>query len=121
MLTYAEALRVMRSGGRAAGPAAALMGIRQHTSAYVSIRQHTAPLQLQAPLQLRCQYLYFLYYSAYVSIRQHTSAYVSMRQHTSAYVSIRQHTSAYVALRLPRLLMASAWHAAPHLSVCVLL
>ncbi len=36
--------------------------------------------------------------SAYVSIRQHTSAYayVSIRQHTSAYVSIRQHTSAYV-------------------------
>jgi hypothetical protein len=29
-------------------------------------------------------------YTAYVSIRQHTSAYVSIRQHTSAYVSIRQ-------------------------------
>jgi hypothetical protein len=37
--------------------------IRQHTSAYVSIRQHT---------------------SEYVSIRQHTSEYVSIRQHTSA-------------------------------------
>ncbi len=49
--------------------------------------------------------------SAYVSIRQHTSAYVSIpavglgasaeatRQHTSAYVSIRQHTSAYVSMR----------------------
>ncbi len=37
---------------------------RQHTSAYVSIRQHT------------------------VSIRQHTSALFSIRQHTSAYVSI---------------------------------
>jgi hypothetical protein len=36
--------------------------IRQHTSAYVSIRD--------------------------VSIRQHASAYVSKRQHTSAYVSI---------------------------------
>jgi hypothetical protein len=49
--------------------------------------------------------------SAYVSIRQYTSAYVSeqreravrgsayvsIRQHTSAYVSIRQHTSAYVS------------------------
>jgi hypothetical protein len=34
--------------------------------------------------------------SAYVSIRQ---AYVSIRQHTSAYVSIRQHTSAYVSIR----------------------
>ncbi len=54
--------------------------------------------------------------SAYVSIRQHTSAYVSIclpllycpvtdtlfsiRQHTSAYVSIRQHTSAYVSIRM---------------------
>jgi len=56
--------------------------------------------------------------SAYVSIRQHrcysavhmprlplhclrqnTSAYVSIRQHTSTYVSIRQHTSAYVSIR----------------------
>ncbi len=34
-----------------------------------------------------------------VSIRQHTSAYVSIRQHTSAYVSIRQHTSAYLSIR----------------------
>ncbi len=67
---------------------------QQHTSAYVSIRQHT---------------------SAYVSIRQHTSAYVkcesavgrstlnSIRQHTSAYVSIRQHTSAYVSIRQMRI------------------
>jgi len=32
--------------------------------------------------------------SAYVSIRQHTSAYVRMDcQHASAYVNIRQHTS----------------------------
>jgi hypothetical protein len=70
----------------------AYVGIRQHTSAhvsiaYASIRQHT---------------------SAYVSIRQHTCsasrsehsrkdvAYVSICQHTSAYVSIRQHTSAYL-------------------------
>jgi hypothetical protein len=37
--------------------------------------------------------------SAYVSRRQHTSAYVSIRQHTSAYVSIRQHTSAFVSIR----------------------
>jgi hypothetical protein len=56
----------------------AYVSIRQHTSAYVSIHQHT---------------------SAYVSIRQHTSAYVSIRQHTSAHVSIRQHTSAYVSIR----------------------
>jgi hypothetical protein len=49
--------------------------------------------------------------SAYVCIRQHTSAYVSVgavalageresiRLHTSAYVSIRQRTSAYVSVR----------------------
>jgi hypothetical protein len=80
--------------------------IRQHTSAYVSIRET----------------------EAYVSIRQHTSAYVSIPEtealgqphlqrqalplfkgmrhymskltaYTSAYVSIRQHTSAYVSIR----------------------
>jgi hypothetical protein len=53
--------------------------VRQHTSAYVSIRQHTP-------------------YSAAASLNtcvRHTSVYVSIRQHTSAYVSIRQHTSAY--------------------------
>jgi hypothetical protein len=57
--------------------------IRQYTSAYISIRQHTSA-------------------SAYVgNIRrdqtqnslQHTSAYVSIRQHTSAYVSIRRQNS----------------------------
>jgi hypothetical protein len=55
----------------------------QHTSAYVSIRQHTAASTSLGGLQL----------PAYVSIRQHASAYVSIRQHTSGYVSIRQHTS----------------------------
>jgi hypothetical protein len=51
-----------------------------HTSAYVSIRQHThsirphtsVPASPHAP-------------SARDSIRQHTSAYVSIRQHASAY------------------------------------
>jgi hypothetical protein len=56
----------------------------QHTSAYVSIRQHASKC-LRKPPQAPCL--------------QHTSAYVSMRQHTSAYVSIRQHTSAYVSIR----------------------
>jgi hypothetical protein len=57
----------------------AYVSIRQHTSAYVSIRT-----------------------SAYVSIRQHTSAYASIRQHTSArcpFISIRQHTQACVSIR----------------------
>jgi hypothetical protein len=72
-----------------------------HTSAYVSIRQHTSALPIRQ------------HTSAYVSIRQHTSAYVvsgsSSRKaarhcpfraisNTSAYVSIRQHTSAYAFL-----------------------
>jgi hypothetical protein len=47
---------------------------RMHTSAYVSIRQHTSAYRMHI----------------YAS-RMHTSAYVSIRQHTSAYVSIRQH------------------------------
>ncbi len=65
---------------------ACLVLLRQHTSAYVSIRQHTS-----ASSRLRaCLALLRLYTSAY-SIRQHTSAYVSMRQHTYAYVSISQH------------------------------
>jgi hypothetical protein len=46
-----------------------------------------------------------LHTSAYVSIRQHTSAYVGdtpnppPHLHTSAYISIRQHTPAYVSIR----------------------
>jgi hypothetical protein len=75
-----------------------------HTSAYVSIRQHTSAWRqahCSSPrLGTELQGLAYsdLHTSAYVSIRQHTSAYVSIRQHTSAYVSIRQHTSAYVSL-----------------------
>jgi hypothetical protein len=61
--------------------------ITHHTSAYVSIRQHTSAelaglVQVQPPHVRR-------YDPPYVSIRQHTSAYVSIRQHTPAYVSIR--------------------------------
>ena len=66
--------------------ATAYVGIRQHTSAYVSkrvrqrrIRQHT----LTGTWRLHAL--------THVSIRQHTSAYVSIRQHT--------HTSAYVPIR----------------------
>jgi hypothetical protein len=63
---------------QAACAAAPRFCIRQHTSAYVSMRRHT----------LAC-----------VSIRQHTSAHVSIRQRASACVSIRQHTSAHVSVR----------------------
>ncbi len=37
--------------------------------------------------------------SAYVSMRQHTSACACIRQHASAYVCIRQHPWAYVCIR----------------------
>jgi hypothetical protein len=47
---------------------------RQHTAAYVSIRQHTSRI-------CTCRDT-----AASVRIRPHTSAYVSIRQHTSAYV-----------------------------------
>jgi hypothetical protein len=91
-----------------------------HTSAYVSIRQHTSAYvsSVDAAGTRQCL-VQHLHTSAYVSIRQHTSAYVSIsqlsrsgrevssvpcpapvcRQHTSAYVSIRQHTSAYVSIQ----------------------
>jgi hypothetical protein len=49
------------------------VSIRQHTSAYVSRRQH-----LSASSQRTCSS--YLKTSAYVSIRQHTSALVSIRQ-----------------------------------------
>ncbi len=92
----------------------------EHTSAYVSMRQHTYAkcngghelVLCERPEKLACSSTC----QAYVSIRQHTSAYVSklllnesdpqerpervsIRQHTSACVSIRQHTSAYVSIR----------------------
>jgi hypothetical protein len=78
----------------------AYVSIRQQSSVFVSIHQHTS-----AYVSLHvCDLQHGLFNdacaegAAYVSIpRYHTSAYVSIRQHTSAYVSIRQHTSAYVS------------------------
>jgi hypothetical protein len=73
--------------------------MRQHTSAYVSIRQHTSSNAVSlyqvfagegAAGALNSAFIA----PAYVSIRQHTSAYVSIRQHTSAYVSIRHEGAA---------------------------
>jgi hypothetical protein len=68
----------------------------QHTSAYVSTRQHMRRRHDSAHSNRRALPTSRF---AYVSIRQHTSAYVSIRQHTSAYVSIRQHMSAYASIR----------------------
>jgi hypothetical protein len=47
--------------------------IREHSSAYVSIRQHTSAVRALVVSDAR--------------IRQHPSASVNIRQHTSAYVS----------------------------------
>jgi hypothetical protein len=90
-------------------PACIRHSIRQHTSAYLSIRQHSRGtdvfprdirlLPTPSPACIR------QHTSAYVSIRQHTSAYLSIREDSSLlpllpeYVSIRQHTSAYVSIR----------------------
>jgi hypothetical protein len=63
--------------------------IRQHTSAYVRVRQHTPEYvskRKKPAVRVRLHMSH---------IRRHTSAYASIRQHTSAYVSIRQHTPAY--------------------------
>jgi hypothetical protein len=84
----------------------AYVSIRQHTSAYASIRQFcagdTRPSDVAAAACIR------QHTSAYVSIRQFcavdtrpfdVAAAACIRQHTSAYVSIRQHKSAYVSIR----------------------
>ena len=66
--------------------ATAYVGIRQHTSAYVSKRVHQRRIR-----QHTLTGTWRLHALTHVSIRQHTSAYVSIRQHT--------HTSAYVPIR----------------------
>jgi hypothetical protein len=105
-----------------------MYSIRQHPSAYVSIRQHTSILVASSAVMCGCgprNSIYTKHPSASVSIRQHPSAYVSVRQRTSgvrvrrkelyiysiyvripsirqyasACVRIRQHTSAYVSIR----------------------
>ena len=72
---YTSAWKGLTKSGcppRASSRASSPCSMRQHTSAYVSIRQHTS---------------------------SHASSPCSMRQHTSAYVSIRQHASAYELTR----------------------
>jgi hypothetical protein len=68
-----------RGGGRCVHALAYVSSIRQHTSAYVSIRQHSAAFSARTTAR-RWQVC------ACVSIRsQHTSAYVSIRQHSAAF------------------------------------
>ncbi len=59
--------------------------IRQHTSACVRIRQHTASHTGGLFTTYFCSGCRCLHTSAYVSIRQHTSEYVSIRQHTASH------------------------------------
>jgi hypothetical protein len=112
------------------------MSSKQHTSAYVSIRQHTEDSCKDAQHGPRD-----VYEATYVSVRQRTSAYgVSRRQQTedsckenqdgprdvyeAAYVSIRQYTSAYVsklktlakALRMARV-MSVKQHTSAYVSI----
>ena len=114
-------LGAAQSRGCAGQLPAAPSHARLHTSVYVSIRQHQYTSAYVARLRrstascafsrapvlfLLRQYLYFCTSTASTlstrSVPELTSAYVSIRQHTSAYVStrsIRQHTSAYVSIR----------------------
>jgi hypothetical protein len=95
LLRFRGAVRVTGLGAWYLG-CLVLALLSQHTSAYVSIRQHTC-------WDLGCLVLALLsqHTSAYVSIRQHTSAYlvgsrVLLSIAQSAYVSVRQNTSAYL-------------------------
>ncbi len=116
-------------GGHARGrrPAGFACSIRQHTSAYVSIRQHehtsayvstrqhTLPVfslyQYAAPLAGSMAFCHADaagggggipppgLATAAEARKSSTCTYVSIRQHVSAYVSICQYTSAYVSIR----------------------
>jgi hypothetical protein len=75
-----------------------LQNMRQHTSACVSMRQHT---QTTACVSIRKHQDTSAHVSAYPSIRrsvchffeaERASAYVSIRQHTYVSIRIRQHT-----------------------------
>jgi hypothetical protein len=71
----------------------ACVSIRQHTSAYVSIRQHTTNKGVErraGTARIAC-----------VSIRQLTSAYVSLRQHTTNQGVGRQAGTARIARLTP--------------------
>ncbi len=96
-------------GSHGATYLSAYVSIRQHTSAYVSIRRQTRGRGEQGSQGATYLHVSIRQQTAeYVSIRQHTSAYVSRRggergaqgsegaTYLRTYVSIRQHTSAYV-------------------------
>ncbi len=59
--------------------------IRQHTSAYVSIRQHTS---VRLAGKARAEHAAFVVVQRLL-IRQHTSAYVSQRAEHAAFVVVQ--------------------------------
>ena len=99
--------------------------IRQHTSAYVSIRillerigrvVQTAAGHMSADVSIRmhmpADVSIRMHMSADVSIHMHVPADVSIRMHMSADVSIRMHMSADVSIRIRgRVVHTAAGHA----------
>jgi hypothetical protein len=81
---------------------AAYVSIRQHTSAYCSIRQHTVAHVSRRVAYAHCIQTYihtYIYIYIHVQIAaQCTHLLLSPPPSTSAYVSIRQHTSAYLRI-----------------------
>jgi hypothetical protein len=82
--------RCVRACGCICSGVQAFASIRQHTSAYVSIRRKETLTRCVRACGCICSGV-----QALIRYNYYTSAYVSIRQHTSAYVSIRQQTSAY--------------------------
>ncbi len=76
---------------------------RLHTTAYVSIRQHTSAYVSIASAYVSIRQHYVSIRQHYVSIRQHTPA---LRQHTRA---LRQHTPAYTSIASAYASIASAY------------
>jgi hypothetical protein len=80
------------------------VSIRQHTSAYVSLRQHTHHTEVLSGLSQMHPYVR----SAYVSIRPHTSAYVIIHitpkffPACHAYTRTRTHAHTHIHTRTVR-------------------
>jgi hypothetical protein len=80
-------------------PQATCEGIRQHTSAYVSICQHTSGM-IAADIPQVTYYLRGHMYVSSVSIRQHTSAYVRLISHRPIRTYVYIYTYIYVYIHI---------------------
>ena len=96
--TPPPAAHIAPAAAASSSPPTAYVSIRQHSSAYVSMRTLI--------LLVKCQSTTALLTSTKVQLLT-TSASLSSGP-AAAYVSIRQHTSAYVSMRTLRLLTTSA-------------